>query len=82
MHSLKVFEFDVEIDAADISNELVDRVFDAGCDDAILCKTDRVVYLSFERKDKTRDLAVRNAIRALDEAGIPVVSTGHPLAAN
>ncbi len=73
MHSLKTFEFEVEINASNISDELVDLIFEANCDDAILCKTDNVVYLSFEREARNRDSAVRSAVRALRRVGMPLI---------
>lgn len=82
MHALKTHEFHIEIDAPDISNELVDLVFEAKCDDAILCKDDRVVYLSFRRKSHSRDSAVKAAIRALQLVGMPLVVGDIQLASN
>lgn len=82
MHSLKTHEFHVEIDAPDITDDLVDLVFEAKCDDAILCKDDRVVYLSFRREAYDRDFAVATAIRALRNVGMPLIVNEEQLASN
>ena len=82
MHALKTFEFHVEIEAHDITTDLVDLVFEAECDDAILCKDDRIVYLSFRRPARSRESAIKAAVRSLRGAGIPLVVGEERLTSN
>lgn len=82
MHALKVHEFDVELDVRDITDDLVDMVFEAGCDDALLCKDDRTVYLSFEREGRSRNRVVAATLNALHKVGLPLVAEPELRAAN
>lgn len=75
MRSLKTFEFEIEIDADDLYDELVDIIFKAGCDDGLLGQHGDVVSVSFIREARTRDEAIDKAIRQLVQAGMPVIST-------
>jgi len=71
---MATYEFDVQLLASEITDDLAELVFNAGCDDAVLCKYDRVVYLSFERKAPSRETAVRSALEALAQAHVPFVA--------
>lgn len=49
---------------------LEDTLFEAGCDDALVCFYSKSVYLEFDREAETLDCAVASAIRAVEGAGI------------
>lgn len=48
---------------------LEDRLFTAGCDDALVCSHNKTVYLEFDREADSAEIAIRSAldnIRAAD----------------
>ena len=58
------------------SGELIDDVFEAGCDDALLGRADGYQFVEFDREADTLRDAVISAISELESiAGITVVST-------
>jgi len=55
---------------ADLTEEVEDGLFDAGCDDALLGIRDGVPYLDFVRKATSLMEAVLSAIRDVENAGV------------
>jgi hypothetical protein len=53
----------------DISEELTNRLFEAGCDDALLRCCDGVVYLDFDRDAGSLAEAIGSAVRDVMAAG-------------
>lgn len=49
---------------------LEDALFEARCDDALVCFYGKSVYLEFDREAETLNYAVASAIRAVEGAGI------------
>ena len=49
---------------------LEDALYNAGCDDALLCFYGTAVYLEFDREAETLNQAVLSAIRDIESAGI------------
>lgn len=49
---------------------LEDALFEAGCDDALICFYGKSVYLEFDREAETLNHAVASAIRHVEGAGI------------
>lgn len=56
----------------EIDEPLENRVFEAGCDDALLGKRDGIVYLDFNREAPTLAEALASATEALKAAGFDV----------
>ena len=56
----------------DISEELADRHFEAGCDDALLGSREGVTYLDFDRAGDNLEAAVKSAILDVHGAGLKV----------
>lgn len=48
------------------SDELIDRVFEAGCDDALIGRADGIQYADFDRDAATFEEAILGAIAALE----------------
>lgn len=53
----------------EITTELENRLFAAGCDDALLRSCDGVVYLDFDRDSDSLGEAVGTAVRDVTAAG-------------
>lgn len=56
-------------DANAFDDELDDVLFEAGCDDALICRVDDVVYLEFDRVSDTAKNAIMTAFDNLNQAG-------------
>lgn len=52
----------------EIDGELEDGLFEAGCDDATLAFRNGVCYLEFNRRSRSRDTAIRSAVRDVQRA--------------
>lgn len=72
------FEFEVVIDEPAVSEDLSNRVFEAGCSDALLWENEHVVHLSFERPAVSLGEAVEAALAQLREAQISVTQVRAP----
>lgn len=48
------------------------RLFDVGCDDALICSYKQTVYLEFCRQSVSADNAIRNAVDSIRTAGFSV----------
>ena len=68
--TLSTFHFTITLEGlSDISEELTDRLFEAGCDDTLLRCCDGVVYLDFDRDANSLADAVGSAVRDITAAG-------------
>ena len=54
----------------DLSSEIEDKLFEAGCDDALLGVRDGVLFLDFDREAESLREAVLSAIEDVERAGI------------
>jgi len=54
---------------------LEDRLFTAGCDDALVCSHNQKVYLEFDREADSAETAIRSALDNIRAAGFndPVI---------
>lgn len=50
----------------EVCNE--DRLFEAGCNDALVCSTNDNIYLEFMREAETLDFAIHSAIQDIERA--------------
>jgi hypothetical protein len=68
--AVSTFHFTVILEGLnDISEELTNRLFEAGCDDTLLRCCDGVVYLDFDRDATSLADAVGSAVRDITAAG-------------
>jgi len=59
--------FTLIIEAPDLqSDELIDQIFEAGCDDALIGRSNWIQYADFDREADTFDNAILSAIAALE----------------
>jgi hypothetical protein len=56
-------------DATEVTEQIENSVFEAGCDDALLFSRDGRVYLDFAREAPNRAEAVASALRDVATAG-------------
>lgn len=59
--------FIVDLINSDICIE--DRLFAAGCDDALVCSVDNNIYLEFVREAISLNLAIQSALKDIKVAG-------------
>lgn len=57
---------------SEINSQLEDRLFEAGCDDGIVCRKHGAVFIEFDRAALSFDQAVIGAIEQLRSAGYEV----------
>ena len=55
---------------SDLTPEVTDRLFEAGCDDATPWQCDRVISIGFDRAAPTLRAAISSAIADVERAGI------------
>lgn len=68
--AVSTFSFTVVLEGlSDITEDLENRLFEAGCDDTLLCCTDGVVYLEFDREAGSLAEAIGSAVRNIVAAG-------------
>ena len=59
-------------ESTEITEELADRLFDAGCDDGTPGTFCGVPYISFHREAGSLELAIRSAVADVQKAGCVV----------
>ncbi|MGQ8820255.1 helix-turn-helix transcriptional regulator [Bibersteinia trehalosi] len=67
---MTLYHFSILIRDTDKSTEnLEDRLFKAGCDDALICFYNQNVYLEFDREDENAQSAIQSAFENIRQAG-------------
>lgn len=67
---MNTYHFTIIVRDADaFDDELDDKLFVAGCDDALVCRMDDVVYLEFDREASCAKSAIDSAFDNLNQAG-------------
>lgn len=67
---MSLYHFSILIrDANKNTESLEDRLFEAGCDDSLVCFNNDVVYLEFDREAETAKQAIESAISDIKNAG-------------
>jgi AcrR family transcriptional regulator len=67
---MNTYHFTVAVrDARADMDDLEDRLFAAGCDDALVCSHNQAVYLEFDRQAKTAKQAIKTALANIRAAG-------------
>lgn len=68
------FKFSICIIDLSFSNICIDdRIFEAGCDDALIYYMDNSIYLEFMRVAQSLDLAIESALNAIKIAGCQAI---------
>lgn len=65
--------FTLQVSGIDITGRYEDRLFDAGCSDALVAVLDGKLYLDFDRDAPSFDAAVQSASADIGRAGGRVV---------
>ena len=63
------------VEGPDLQDDVfIDRLFEAGCDDAATGRSDRIQYVDFDRETASLDEAVLSAVRDVERVdGVSVV---------
>jgi hypothetical protein len=73
----QTFSFTLHLaDVSDLTPEIQDRLFSAGCDDALLGLCDGTAYLDFNREATSREAAVSSALADVQRAGFMATLEG------
>lgn len=72
---MSFFQFTLIVDGPDLQNDTaVDALFDAGCDDALVGRTDGIQYLDFDRSGPNPETAILSAIADVERLpGVEVI---------
>lgn len=66
------YEFSLVFTGASIDEEDVDKLYEAGCDDASIMTRDGVTRIQFDRVSNSLDEALSSAIQCVEKAGFAV----------
>src|SRR5687767_3159399 len=70
---VKTYEFDVVLsDAQEVTDDLADELFAAGCDDGTVTSCDGVVWMHFDREAASLEEAIHSAVAQIQNAGFAV----------
>lgn len=68
---IKTFEFKITIlDSIKDTSELIDLVFDSGCNDSLLAWNNELPYIEFKRQARSIELAIHLALEQLKSVGL------------
>ena len=72
---MPVHHFTLIVDGPDLQDDMfIDRLFEAGCDDAAIGRSDGIQYVDFDREAASLDEAVLSAVRDVEHVdGVSVV---------
>jgi hypothetical protein len=74
MYSKKTYSFTLVLaDVPEITGQVEDSLFEAGCDDTLLGNRDGVTYLDFDREASSLKEAIQSAIRDVFKAGFRAI---------
>lgn len=69
------FTFTLTVEGRDLqAGEVVDALFDAGCDDALVGSSEGVQFLDFDRKAGSIEEAVRSAVAEVESVEVLAVT--------
>ncbi len=70
MIPLQTYEFTLILEGApEMTDELIDSAFEAGCDDGVIGQFNNIVYILFDREATNREEAIKSAIRNVESIG-------------
>ena len=72
---MPVHHFTLIVDGPDLQDgAIIDRLFEAGCDDAAIGRSDGIQYVDFDREAASFDEAALSAVRDVERVdGVSVV---------
>ena len=72
---MPIHHFTLIVDGPDLQDDMfIDRLFEAGCDDAAIGRSDGIQYVDFDREAASLDEAVLSAVRDVEHVdGVSVV---------
>ena len=70
---MRFYQFDVVLAGlSEISDELADELFAAGCDDGTACSSEGVAWIGFTREADSLEAAIRSAVADVQKANCTV----------
>ncbi len=70
---MRFYQFDVVLAGlSEISDELADALFSAGCDDGTACSSEGVAWIGFTREAESLESAIRSAVADIQKANCTV----------
>jgi len=70
---MKTYEFDLVLsDVSEISDDLADDLFAAGCDDGTPASSKGIAWVHFHREGKSLESAIQSAITQVQSCGLSV----------
>jgi hypothetical protein len=66
----QVREFTLILEGVEVTDDVADALYEAGCDDALFGSSDGVVFLDFNREAPSLREAVLSAIADVEKAGV------------
>ncbi|SFI11092.1 hypothetical protein [Planctomicrobium piriforme] len=81
---MSTFGFTIYFDIPELTDEALDRLFEAGCDDATVGMCNGIAYAHFDRAAETLSKGIESAIHDIRQAGYRVtkIETEESLAIN
>lgn len=74
MKTMQTYQFSLVLNNVNIDTpELEDKLFEAGCDDSLICAYGKTVYLEFDRESDSLQNAILSAIHDIESAGIGAI---------
>lgn len=74
INMMQKFKFTIHIVDLNTSEScLEDRLYRAGCDDALVCSSNNNVYLDFIRESKTLEFAIESAIQNIHDVNAKII---------
>ena len=70
---MRGFQFDVILSGlSEVTDDLADALFEAGCDDGTPCSSEGVAWIGFTREADSLESAIRSAVADVQKAGCTV----------
>jgi len=69
---MKTYSFTVVLSERQATEDMADKLFDAGCDDGLFGQCHGVVQVGFDRESSSMEDAVTSAVRQIVAAGYKV----------
>lgn len=66
---MSLYRFTLVVDAPELTDDLADALFEAGCDDGSPGQSNGVVTVDFDREADSLEEAIRSAIASVNASG-------------
>lgn len=71
---MQTYKFSLALENVSIDTpELENKLFEAGCDDSLICAYDKAVHVEFDRESDSLENAILSAIHDIESAGIGAI---------